>query len=77
MLCSCDFSDFVLLPTAIPYQRNSFLFQQKLEKIKDYRINNAELEFGISSDTTNLNIYAVNYNVLRIMSGMGGLLYSN
>lgn len=26
---------------------------------------------------TNLNIYAVNYNVLRIMSGMGGLGYSN
>jgi hypothetical protein len=24
-----------------------------------------------------LNIYAVNYNVLRIMSGMGGLAYSN
>jgi hypothetical protein len=25
----------------------------------------------------NLNVYAVNYNVLRIMSGMGGLAYSN
>ena len=23
------------------------------------------------------NVYAVNYNVLRIMSGMGGLAYSN
>ena len=23
------------------------------------------------------NIYGVNYNVLRIMSGMGGLVYSN
>jgi len=27
--------------------------------------------------TINLLIYAVNYNVLRIMSGMGGLAYSN
>jgi len=27
--------------------------------------------------STGLNIYAVNYNVLRIMSGMGGLAYSN
>jgi hypothetical protein len=26
---------------------------------------------------TALNIYAKNYNVLRIMSGMGGLAYSN
>jgi len=34
-----------------------------------------------SSDTTisydGINIYAVNYNVLRILSGMGGLAYSN
>ena len=32
---------------------------------------------GGSTDGMNLNIYAVNYNVLRIMSGMGGLAYSN
>ena len=25
----------------------------------------------------NLKVFAVNYNVLRIMSGMGGLAYSN
>jgi hypothetical protein len=32
-----------------------------------------------SGETTNVNlvVYAVNYNVLRIMSGMGGLAYSN
>ena len=38
------------------------------------RIDNAIL---ISELSTSLNIYAVNYNVLRIMSGMGGLAYSN
>jgi hypothetical protein len=42
------------------------------------RIDNAQLiatGTGVAdSDTT---IYAVNYNVLRIMSGMGGLAYSN
>ena len=38
------------------------------------RIDNARLE--LTADQ-NLNIYAVNYNVLRIMSGMGGLAYSN
>jgi len=42
------------------------------------RIDTATLEFGASpSGFTNGNIYAVNYNVLRIMSGMGGLAYSN
>ena len=30
-----------------------------------------------SSEATVSNIYAVNYNVLRVMSGMGGLAYSN
>ena len=30
-----------------------------------------------SIDYSGINIYAVNYNVLRILSGMGGLAYSN
>ena len=46
------------------------------------RIDAAYLEFGrtpMISITPGaiMNIYAVNYNVLRIMSGMGGLAYSN
>ena len=42
------------------------------------RIDNAQLNVtnGVIS-TGDLNVYAVNYNVLRIMSGMGGLAYSN
>ncbi len=40
------------------------------------RIDTAQLYF--TGDVVNaLYIYAVNYNVLRIMSGMGGLAYSN
>jgi len=44
------------------------------------RIDNAQLV--VTSDGGNpvadeLTIYAINYNVLRIMSGMGGLAYSN
>jgi hypothetical protein len=39
------------------------------------RIDNAQLVFD---GTTGVDkVYAVNYNVLRIMSGMGGLAYSN
>ena len=42
------------------------------------RIDNAQLVNSVSgSSAKELNIYAVNYNVLRIMSGMGGLAYSN
>ena len=40
------------------------------------RIDSARLVFG-TAPTGTVNIYAVNYNVLRIMSGMGGLAYSN
>ena len=37
------------------------------------RIDNAQL----THTSGKVNVYAVNYNVLRIMSGMGGLAYSN
>jgi hypothetical protein len=40
------------------------------------RIDNAQLMFNTANGSA-FNIYAVNYNVLRIMSGMGGLAYSN
>ena len=43
------------------------------------RIDNATLVLdGVANtNTNNLKVFAVNYNVLRIMSGMGGLAYSN
>ena len=41
------------------------------------RIDNARLVIGGSPGDTSLNIFALNYNVLRVMSGMGGLTYSN
>ena len=43
------------------------------------RIDNATLLLNLSTSTdpVKLRVYAVNYNVLRIMAGMGGLAYSN
>jgi hypothetical protein len=43
------------------------------------RIDNAVLKLkpGISNPAFSWTVFAVNYNVLRIMSGMGGLAYSN
>jgi len=47
------------------------------------RIDNARLVLskmqgsGSSAASDSLNVFALNYNVLRIMSGMGGLAYSN
>jgi hypothetical protein len=45
------------------------------------RIDNAQLRMNLAdggADTgREVRVYAVNYNVLRIMSGMGGLAYSN
>ena len=40
------------------------------------RIDTAQLVFSAAPGST-IQTYAVNYNVLRIMSGMGGLAYSN
>ncbi len=47
------------------------------------RIDNASLQLVVSSNaiggtkTAKVRVYATNYNVLRVMSGMGGLAYSN
>ena len=44
------------------------------------RIDNAKMTFTSANSTyagNTLTVWAVNYNVLRIMSGMGGLAYSN
>jgi hypothetical protein len=41
------------------------------------RIDNATLVLNGQGVTGVLKVFAVNYNVLRIMSGMGGLAYSN
>jgi len=42
------------------------------------RIDSAKLMFEETETLAgNLRVYAINYNVLRIMSGMGGLAYSN
>ena len=44
------------------------------------RIDTSTLQMsvkGTADDTGDIKIYAVNYNVLRILSGMGGLAYSN
>lgn len=42
------------------------------------RIDNATLNVSVTGATDAVvKVYAVNYNVLRIMSGMGGLAYSN
>jgi hypothetical protein len=44
------------------------------------RIDNASLIVGhnnLGNKTAKIRIYAVNYNVLRVMSGMAGLAYSN
>jgi hypothetical protein len=41
------------------------------------RIDNATLNLDRVSKTSTIKVFAVNYNVLRVMSGMGGLAYSN
>jgi len=46
------------------------------------RIDNAQVAIKVKSGmgtdaATSLNMFATNYNVLRIQSGMGGLAFSN
>jgi len=42
------------------------------------RIDNAQVAITLKAGTTPLQkMFAVNYNILRIQSGMGGLAFSN
>ena len=73
--------------TNIPLNRgiNVYSFALKPEEhqpsgtLNMSRIDTAILDVKVVSTNIsgNINIYAVNYNVLRILSGMGGLAYSN
>ena len=73
--------------TNIPLNRgiNVYSFALKPEEhqpsgtLNMSRIDTAVLDVKTQGPTItgNINIYAVNYNVLRILSGMGGLAYSN
>jgi hypothetical protein len=42
------------------------------------RIDNAQLSFSttVNNDSV-VKVFATNYNILRVISGMGGLAYSN
>jgi hypothetical protein len=41
------------------------------------RIDNAQVSVKTTESARNLHMFATNYNVLRIQSGMGGLAFSN
>ena len=41
------------------------------------RIDTAVLNLTYNASADRVQVYATNYNVLRVMSGMGGLAYSN
>jgi hypothetical protein len=43
------------------------------------RIDNAQVAVNLKNASTNMlqKMFAVNYNILRIQSGMGGLAFSN
>jgi hypothetical protein len=42
-------------------------------------MNFGDSEIALNTDDLNwdVRVYAVNYNILRVMSGMAGLAYSN
>jgi hypothetical protein len=82
-----------VVPTSAPNPINVYSFAIQPEEHQPSgtcnfsRIDNATLVFDSVTTTAgtfpskatpyNFRIYAVNYNIFRVMSGMGGLAYSN
>ena len=78
---SCNFSridnavlNLTLTPQTFFTNINKFDGNNILESQSSSGNNDRNL---VKQTTANVNVYATNYNVLRIMSGMGGLAYSN
>ena len=59
------------------------MLEQPSGSLNFSRIDNAELQVRVnedyvkSTDQGTIFVYAINYNILKIQSGMGGLAYSN
>jgi hypothetical protein len=58
---------------------NDFIELKEVVGWNNFKLLNNELEIsnGLRPSSKNLKVYAQNYNVLRIMSGMSGLAYSS
>ena len=75
------------IPQLIQYSNKLIYMYSFALKPKEYqpsgtcnfsKIDSATLNFtGNLSSNHTISVYAVNYNILRIMSGMGGLLFGN
>ena len=73
--------------TNIPEKNNIFVYSFALKPeehqpsgtLNMSRIDSAILthKYNIIQNNDTISVFAVNYNVLRILSGMGGLAYSN
>ena len=73
---SIQLYSFSLMPEE--FQPYGFCNFSALKKVQ-LKIENKQL-FNISNDDDNsvkINIFAINYNILRIMNGMCSLAYSN
>ena len=67
---TCNFSRIDNATLSITFGRyNAFTGAAETNYLSNY--------LNSGSSTSNFNVWAVNYNVLRVMSGMAGLAYSN
>ena len=77
---SCNFSridNAVLNLTLTPATFRTNVNAYPLDSFDTSNGTNEDAPGQDKQSSANVNIYATNYNVLRIMSGMGGLAYSN
>ena len=70
---TCNFSRIDNAELTISYKSTLYKRMHLDSDGQNYKVK-TPLELN---DTPTIHIFAVNYNVLRIMSGMGGLAYSN
>lgn len=74
---TCNFSRIDNATLSLTYKQCSIGFAQNIGAVNSNLYLSESTTVSTGTNLTALNIYAKNYNVLRIMSGMGGLAYAS
>jgi len=74
---TCNFSRIDNATLALTYKQCSVIATDPVANVSNALYLNESYTANTATQLTSLNIYAKNYNVLRIMSGMGGLAYAS
>ncbi|AGE55620.1 major capsid protein VP54 [Acanthocystis turfacea Chlorella virus MN0810.1] len=74
---TCNFSRIDNATLSLTYKTANVIGTDVIANVANALGSGESVTSNLATQLTNLNIYAKNYNVFRVMSGMGGLAFAN